>query len=148
MNEERDEDIDEGLAQLEQMAQAPTLLRTFTVGQTFRAPRGGRLVVTCVELWTGLIVVHSATVGSLFLAPTRNDMARQMATLQRPLHDDLGNDYRLASMVGGGGGDAVNGVVSRLMSYVGPLDSRATRLVWFSPDLTDSSPIEIELPAQ
>jgi hypothetical protein len=131
---------------------APVLLRVVEVNITAPARKGGRLVVSSAEIWTTLIVIHYATVGSEALQwhggdPNGDEFAAWQSAQQRALQvsDDLGTTYPMVSGGGGGGGDPALPILQYQRTYRGPIDPRAGVLVFWPAESAASDPIEIRL---
>jgi hypothetical protein len=134
------------------LAGAPVLRRVIEANITRPARMGGRVIITCVEIWTTLIVIHYATVGSEAMQwqggdPESADFATWQVAQQRAhqLIDDLGKAYPMASGGGGGGGDPALPIVQYQMSYKGPLDERAESLLFWPVESAASEPVRIRL---
>jgi hypothetical protein len=132
-----DDEIEAGIEALSQSTQIPTFIRMVPIGQTIPGFRGARLVLTSVEIWSSLIVVHSASVGAdISINPdgdpedTAARMARMSQDFMMPIRDDRGNEYPRVGGVGGGGGDPANAAVWSIASFSGSLAPDATKLYW------------------
>ncbi len=131
---------------------APVLLRVVEANITAPARKGGRLVVSCAEIWTTLIVIHYATVGSEALQwqggyPDGPEFGAWQNAEQRALQlsDDLGTTYPMVAGGGGGGGDPALPIVQYQRTYKGPIDERAGALVFWPVESAALDPIEIRL---
>jgi hypothetical protein len=134
------------------LAGAPVLRRVVEANITVPARMGGRLVVSCAEIWTTLIVIHYATVGSEAFQwhgghPDNPDFATWQSAQQRSLqlNDDLGTVYPMASGGGGGGGDLALSIVQYQTSYKGPLAERACSLLFWPAESAALDPVDIRL---
>lgn len=131
---------------------SPVLLRVVGANVTVPARRGGRLVVSCVEIWTTLIVIHYATVGSEALQwqagePDRPEFAAWQTAQHRAaqLSDDRGTTYPMVTGGGGGGGDPAMSIAQYQLTYRGPIDKRAGAVLFWPVESAASDPIEIRL---
>lgn len=145
-------DDDLGIGDIEAyLAESPVLQRVVAVNASVPARRGGRLVVTSVELWTTMIVVHFTIVGSdsSRRMPQREDeAAASIARMQetRFLGDDLGNTYEMVGGGGGGGGDPARIIEIHQITYRGPVAGNASSLAFYPEQAASRDPVIIRLP--
>jgi hypothetical protein len=141
-------DAETGIEAIEQyLSRSPVLERVIEVNETVEAQGGGRVVVTSVELWTTLIVVHHAVVGSEGMRhpPSEADAAETQRRFEytRNLRDNLGNTYGIAGGGGGGGGDTAMRFEQYQTTFRGPIDPGATSLVFRPANSARDCEIEI-----
>jgi hypothetical protein len=116
---------------------APELLRVVPVAMTLSGEDGGRLIITSAEIWTGMIVIHVATIG----APLPSAAPGRLSSLE----DDRGNTYALLGASSGAGSDGARTLGSERWSYVGPVAEDASALIFRPARAAGPAGVNIDL---